>query len=204
MAKEYIVLHHSATPDGIIYEDFDAIKRGHLARGYRDIGYHWVIELVNGVLTAAPGRPEWDTGAHCPGRNTDGIGVCCVGNFQETVPSEELYQFVSYVCRGIMQRHPIKEIGGHRDYYATACPGKNFDVEKIKRLIKGGINVDKTPCSIDIGGKIFPGYLKGGRSYFGEGVAVVDVVKAITPVVAWDEKKLTVKVSLGGSGNKPK
>ncbi|MDD3899183.1 MAG: hypothetical protein PHE82_09595, partial [Syntrophomonadaceae bacterium] len=74
MAKEYIVLHHSATPDGIIYEDFDAIKRGHLARGYRDIGYHWVIELVNGVLTAAPGRPEWDTGAHCPGRNTDGIG----------------------------------------------------------------------------------------------------------------------------------
>ncbi len=198
MPKNYIVLHHSATPDGEVYRDFDSIKKAHIAKGWKDIGYHWVIEKVNGALTATPGRPESIEGAHCLGRNFDGIGVCCVGNFEIEAPSEELYAFVAQVCRGIMLGHPIKEIGGHRDYYATACPGKNFDVEKVKRLIKGGINVDKTPCSIDIGGKIFPGYLKGGRSYFGEGVAVVDVVKAITPVVAWDEKKLTVKIELGG------
>ena len=198
MAKNYVVLHHSATPDGEVYRDFDSIKKAHLAKGWKDIGYHWVIEKVNGVLIAIPGRPESIEGAHCHGKNFDGIGVCCVGNFEVEIPSEELYAFVANVCRGIMLRHPIKEIGGHRDYYATACPGKNFDVEKVKRLIKGGINVDKTPCSIDIGGKIFPGYLEGGRSYFDEGVAVVDVVKAIAPVTTCDEKTLTAKIELGG------
>jgi len=58
--------------------------------------------------------------------------------------------------------------------------------------------VNKTACTIDIGGKIFPGYLDGGRSYFGEGVAVVDVIKAMQPVPAWDEKNRVVKIKLQG------
>lgn len=194
--KKYIVLHHSATPDGLVLKDFDAIKRYHIeVNGWRDIGYHWVVEHVNGVLKTIPGRAEWDTGAHCIGRNQDGIGICVVGNFQEETPSEELYRFVAELCRDIMSRHPIREIGGHRDYYATACPGKNFDVEKIRKLVKGdGNTTERKPCTINIKGKEFPGYLQEGKSYFGEGAAVTDVIEAISPAVSWDEEKLTVFV----------
>jgi len=142
MERKYIVLHHSASPDGRILKDFDAIKAEHLRRGYRDIGYHWVIELVNGVFVATPGRAEWEDGAHCPGRNQDSIGICCVGNFQKDIPSEQLYRFVAAKCRDIMTRHPIKEIGGHRDYFATVCPGTNFNVDHIRQLVKGGSPMD--------------------------------------------------------------
>lgn len=138
MSKTYIVLHHSASPDHPILMDFDSIKRWHTEHnGWRDIGYHWVIEWVDNKLVALPGRPEWDTGAHCPGRNQDGIGICIVGNFQESEPDPEIYPFVADLCRQIINRHPIKEIGGHRDYYATACPGQYFDVERVRRLVKG-------------------------------------------------------------------
>jgi len=189
VTKKYIVLHHSATPDGEVYRDFDSIKRGHLARGYRDIGYHWVIEMVDGVLAAIPGRPEWDDGAHCPGRNQDGIGICCVGNFQEAVPSQELYQFVADLCRQIMVRHPIQKIGGHRDYYATACPGKNFDVEKVKQLVKGDEVLEDV--KVIVKGKELPGKLIDGQTY----VPLREVVAALNNEVVWQgpDKPVVVK-----------
>lgn len=188
--KEYIVLHHSATPDGTL-RDFDAIRREHLSRGYRDIGYHWVVEKVNEKLVALPGRPEWDTGAHCPGRNYDGIGICIIGNFQETRPDPEIYPFVADLCRQIMLRHPIKEIGGHREYAATACPGQYFDVERVRELVEESNPVE---CKVDIKGKEFVGYLKGGTSYFDEAckTSIKEVVHAIAPTVLWDEKSRTV------------
>lgn len=73
-----------------------------------------------------------------------------------------------------------------------ACLGK----EKQK---EGDTMTEKVKCTIDIGGTKFPGYLEGDKSYFDEGVAVVDVVNAITPIVTWNEKTLTVKIDLGGN-----
>ena len=194
MAKKYIVLHHSASADHGTLKNFDDIKRWHTQNnGWRDIGYNWVVERVNGKLMALPGRSEGDTGAHCPGRNTDGVGVCIVGNFQETVPSEELYLFVADLCKQIMTRHPIQEIGGHRDYAATACPGKNFDVGRVRKLINSD---DRKPveCKINIKGKEFTGYLLGSVSYFDEAckTPVKEVVQAIAPTIGWDGKTMTV------------
>lgn len=140
--KEFIVLHHSATPDGTVLRDFDAIKAEHLRRGYRTIGYTYVIEKVNGALVVQKGRGEDEENAACPGRNRDGIHICCVGNFQTETPSDELYATVARLCNQIITRHPIKQIGGHRDYYATACPGKNFNVDRVKALMRGGIPVN--------------------------------------------------------------
>lgn len=140
--KEYIILHHSATKDGVL-KDFDAIKRYHMeVNGWRDIGYHWVVERIDGVLTAIPGRPEADDGAHCLRHNSDAIGVCVVGDYTKSPPDDETYRFVAALCKQIKTRHPIKEIGGHRDYYATACPGDKFDVEKVRQYVKGGHTVN--------------------------------------------------------------
>ena len=203
MVKEHIVLHHSATSDGIVYKDFDSLLKGHLARGFRDIGYHWVIERLNGELVAIPGRAEWDTGAHCPGKNEDGIGVCVVGNFEKEVPSEELYQFVAKHCRGIISRHPIKSITGHNHYCPTLCPGKNFDVEKVKQLVYRKEETPLEKIKVKIGDKEVTGLLirlPGEvnaityvpiRAY---NEAVVDTLKAAVDEVIWHNATKSVEV----------
>ncbi len=135
MDKQYIIIHHSATEDGSMLKDFDVIKAYHLKIGDRDIGYHWVLEMVEGQLKWIKGRDESDTAAACPGRNQDGIHLCVVGNFELTVPTYIQYKAVADKCVEIMTRHPIKSIGGHREYNPTKCPGKNFDIVKVLEII---------------------------------------------------------------------
>lgn len=193
MAKKYIIIHHSVSPDHPVLKNFDEIKRWHVENnGYRDIGYHWVVEYINGKLTAIPGRAEWDTGAHTIGRNNDGIGICIVGNFEKDTPTEELYQFVANLCKEIKCRHPITEIDGHRDHNATACPGKNFNMDRVRELMKD----DRKPIliKINIKGKEFDGYLKGGTTYFDEAckTPVRAVVEAISPNISWESETTTV------------
>jgi len=197
MKKEYIVIHHSATKDGIVYRDYDAIKRGHLERGFRDIGYQYVIEKVNDKLTVTPGRPEWDIGAHCPGRNEDSIGICVVGNFEVETPTEEHYQVVAYLCQDIMTRHNIKEIAGHNQYHATACPGRNFDVEKVRQLVYRKEEESLEEVEVIIGGSEITGLLINSTTYVPIRPCLVAVTKAIKEAideVIWCDETKTVKV----------
>ena len=191
MAKEYIILHHSATKDGSYYRDFDSILRGHLARGYRDIGYHYVIERVQGALVVIPGRAEWEVGAHCLGRNADSIGICVVGNFENEDPTEEHYQTVADLCKDIMTRYFIKAIDGHRDHYPTLCPGRHFDVNRVRDLVKGGGKLkDKHPCIIDIKGT--QSRLRKRRGKLFLKCTCTRSSTSRCPSISWDDKTKTV------------
>lgn len=137
--KTNIVIHHSATKDGVL-KDFDSIRKYHIeVNGWKDIGYHWVVERVNGILRAFPGRAENQKGAHCPEylMNSTGIGICVVGDFSQSPPDDETYWFVAQLCRDIMSRHPIINIKGHGFYSNTECPGAMFDIERLNRIIRG-------------------------------------------------------------------
>ena len=70
-----IIIHCSATPAGRHVTAAD-IRKWHLARGFTDIGYHYIIYLDGSIHT---GRPLSQTGAHCRGHNTGSIGICYVG-----------------------------------------------------------------------------------------------------------------------------
>lgn len=130
-----IIIHHSATPDGIMHKDFDAIKKYHIeTNGFRDIGYHYVIESVNGQYKIIPGRAENDDGAHCLGQNSQSIGICLVGSFMEQEPPEGQVQTLIYLIRDIYSRYGPLPIYGHRDFYATSCPGK-LDIDRVRKLV---------------------------------------------------------------------
>ena len=60
----YIIVHCTATPEGRWVTN-EEITRWHRARGFRTIGYHYVVYL-DGTVHA--GRPENEIGAHCQGR----------------------------------------------------------------------------------------------------------------------------------------
>ena len=190
MIKNYIILHHSATWDDKTIKDFNAIKSGHLSIGDRDIGYHWLIEYAGGQIQVYQGRQESDSAAACPGKNFDAIHICLVGDFENEIPTSEQYQTVANLCKDIMTRWPITEICGHRDYYATACPGANFNVDKVKEFIKEGEEY-LTEVDIDVKGKILKGFIINGISY----VPVREFVESNNSAVLWDDvsKKVIIK-----------
>jgi hypothetical protein len=137
-----IVIHHSLTPDGEALS-WQAIRRYHIGiHGWGDIGYHYGIEMVNGRYEILTGRMPDSRGAHTLGHNHDSIGICLVGNFDETeVPSDQWDLAVRFV-QALVTAHTIapKYIYGHRELDKNrACPGKYFDMEKFRKDVIYGI-----------------------------------------------------------------
>ena len=104
---EYIIIHHSATAQG----DAETFRRAHRAKGWRDIGYHYVIGngTYSGNGKVETGRTEAEDGAHCSvdGMNRKSIGSCLVGNFDIDKPTPAQMEALERLCRDIMERHKI-------------------------------------------------------------------------------------------------
>lgn len=111
----------------------------HKARGWNDIGYHYVIYLDG---TIAKGREIDVIGAHCQGNNKDSIGICYVGGISaktgkaaDTMTAEQDMAFLELwnALKLIVGSHI--ELYGHNDFARKACP--SFKVqEKYKFLIE--------------------------------------------------------------------
>ena len=137
-----IIIHHSATQDGLVLKDFDAIRNYHINNnGWRDIGYHYVIESINNEYKIITGRPEDTDGAHCPGQNTQSIGICLVGNFTNIEPPDAQLQTLVYLIKNIWNRYGKLPVYGHKDFHPTSCPGNKFPMLKLKSMLEGGINM---------------------------------------------------------------
>ncbi|WP_108503536.1 N-acetylmuramoyl-L-alanine amidase [Paracoccus indicus] len=54
------------------------MRSWHRAKGWREIGYHWVIDRNGKVLV---GRPDAETGAHAVDRNPGTIGICLLNGY---------------------------------------------------------------------------------------------------------------------------
>lgn len=124
-----IIVHCSATPEG---KDFTVndIKKWHLARGFSDIGYHYVIYRDGSVHI---GRDESKIGAHCTGHNSNSIGVCYIGGCEkdgktpkDTRTSAQKKALLE-LLRELKRKYPKATIYGHRNFSDKACP--SFDAK---------------------------------------------------------------------------
>lgn len=112
-----IIVHCTATPEGKDYTVED-ISRWHKARGFKTIGYHYVV-YRDGTVHA--GRPETEVGAHCQGHNTHSIGVCYVGGLaadgktaRDTRTAAQKQALRNLLAR-LRKKYPKAKILGHRD-----------------------------------------------------------------------------------------
>jgi N-acetylmuramoyl-L-alanine amidase len=133
-----LIIHHSLTKDGKVV-DWTAIRRYHIqTKGWDDIGYHWGVENVGGFATLQKGRPENVIGAHCLGMNDKSIGVCSVGNYDLTEPTEWTLKVLANLCADICRRYNLKpeDIEPHHKYasYKT-CPGTKFSMMKLRQMV---------------------------------------------------------------------
>lgn len=126
-----IVIHHSATPDNKTLSSFNAIRNYHMNKGWRDIGYHFIIEYVDGKVITREGRDVKDSGAHTIGHNSSSIGICIVGNFDKETPTNDVYKEVAKLCKKF--NLPVYP---HNKFANKSCPGKNFDMNKLKHFIE--------------------------------------------------------------------
>lgn len=137
-----IVLHCTATPEGRDV-DIKDIDRMHRARGFRCVGYHYVVKLDG---TVQKGRPENEEGAHCNTKgsssasyNRHSISISYVGGLPSDgktpkdtcTPAQKAA--IERLIRDIVARYPIREIIGHRDTSPdTNRNGKVDSFEYIK------------------------------------------------------------------------
>ncbi len=122
-----IIIHCSATPEGR-HVTVDDIDGWHRSRGFRCVGYHYIVYL-DGTVVA--GRSESETGAHCQGHNSRSIGICYVGGCSADgltpkdtrTPAQR--QSIATLLQRLKEKYLDAEIRVHRDFAAKACP--SFD-----------------------------------------------------------------------------
>lgn len=133
-----IVIHHSATKDTESLS-YDAIRDYHMGvNGWDEVGYHYLIEDVNGAVKVFTGRGIQYVGAHTVGRNNM-VGICVVGNYDARKPSAEHIDALVRAIKSVMVLFPyltVDDIHYHRDTADKTCPGSMFTpVEEIKALV---------------------------------------------------------------------
>ena len=122
-----ITVHCSDTETGTV----EAIRKYHVeTKGWRDIGYHFVIYRDGSLHT---GRPMYMSGAHCPETNMSGIGICVIG--KKAFEKKQL-EMLEFVVKDLQSRFSIKEVRGHCDYPSAKRQKKSCPSPQIETFLK--------------------------------------------------------------------
>lgn len=112
-----IIVHCSATEEDKDYT-VDDILQSHKQRGFKDIGYHYVIYRDGSVHS---GRPIKQIGAHCLGHNAHSIGICYIGGLEahtktpKDTRTQKQKESMRKLIAELRKRFPTAKIMGHRD-----------------------------------------------------------------------------------------
>ena len=125
----FIIVHCTATAEGQPFT-IDDVSRWHRARGWKTVGYHYLV-LLDGTIQR--GRPEEMVGAHCKHHNRHSIGVAYVGGLAADgqTPCDTRTEAQKRALRSLLEdlhkRYPKALIVGHCDLEPRKphCPGFN-------------------------------------------------------------------------------
>jgi N-acetylmuramoyl-L-alanine amidase len=123
-----VVLHHtSRETEHLLDRDAEAaymreIQQMHLARGWTDVGYHFVIMPTGRICL---GRPVYALGAHVIGHNLGTVGISLAGDFDVEAPTPEAIRSIDQVLEHLIpEAARAVPLVAHRDLVpVTTCPG---------------------------------------------------------------------------------
>lgn len=138
-------VHHTVNSNDYSPADVPAIIRGIYAfhvksRGWRDIGYNFLIDKWGRIWEGRYGGIDKPvTGAHTYGHNDDAFGASTIGTYTDTEPTPATLDAYARLFSWKLDMHGVDPLGkanldgtvvntisGHRDTYATACPGERL------------------------------------------------------------------------------
>lgn len=189
-----IVVHCTATPPGMEVT-VKMVDAWHKQRGWKGIGYHYLIYLSGGIHK---GRPIDEVGAHVAGYNMKSIGVCYVGGNSKQpyydTRTDTQKQSLELVINSLLQDYPtIKSIVGHNDLDPSkACPC--FDAKsEYAPMLSGKHN--PIPAQTDVVlakgsfGSLVEAWQRDLRDYFYPDIAVDgDFGKETEKYTKWYQK----------------
>lgn len=133
----HIVIHHSGTARGNV-QDMDRYHREH-RRMVNGLGYHFVIGNGNGMrdgeIAIGPRWRRQQDGGHLASaaQNRHSIGICLVGNFDQTHPTPKQMESLRALVRYLQRRSniPVSNVTTHTriNVRPTACPGRHFPTD---------------------------------------------------------------------------
>jgi uncharacterized protein with LGFP repeats len=146
-------LHHTASGNNYTCAQAPSVLRSiyryHVkSSGWRDLGYNFAIDKCGNIYEGrAGGVAKPVLGAHTLGFNTNTTGIAVIGSYSTVNPPKAAVSAVSRLAAwklGLHGRNPngttvlksgggnlykkganvrLRVISGHRDGFATACPG---------------------------------------------------------------------------------
>jgi peptidoglycan recognition protein len=126
LPAEAVFIHHSVTPvTGDPAADMRIIEQIGLAR-FGQLSYSYAIHPHDGEILEGCGVRR---GAHTAQRNSTSFGICWVGNYDERQPKIQQIESTRWLIAHLKaEGHLIPDpiVRGHRDVYATACPGSKL------------------------------------------------------------------------------
>lgn len=133
-----IIGHITASNDNATVQD---IRKGHLLRGFSDIGYHFIVDRAG---VCHPGRPLDTIGAHCAGMNAHSIGIAYIARGSDTKSNEPYGTYMTEPQRITFEKKvaellkicklKVEDFSGHNDHNkGKACPC--FQVKRSTDLL---------------------------------------------------------------------
>ena len=125
-----IILHCSAVKPNQT-SSAKQIDRWHKQRGWKGIGYHYVIRRDG---TIELGRAESEVGAHCTGHNKYSVGICYEGGLDANgkaadTRTKEQKDAMLALIKELRTRYPKAIVTGHNTFANKACPCFNAEKE---------------------------------------------------------------------------
>jgi N-acetylmuramoyl-L-alanine amidase len=126
-----LIIHCSATKANQKC-DKETIDLWHRQRGWRMIGYHYVINRDGKV---EEGRSLETVGAHAKGYNKSSVGICMCGGLgedgkPETNFTKEQWDALAELVYDLERKFPEINVIGHNEVAPKACP--TFNVQEWK------------------------------------------------------------------------
>jgi hypothetical protein len=136
MRPRGIVVHHTVTRENI---SALAINEMHIARGFKKIGYHFLIRREGFDVIVEEGRRRNELGAHCPGHQ-DCLGIAVAGNFDENHIAGDMFDTLVSLVSALAEEYDFKrdDITYHAMHSKTLCPGR-FLIERWDEILTSAL-----------------------------------------------------------------
>jgi FOG: LysM repeat len=140
----HIVIHHAAVRKATL----KALDRYHREERHMENGlaYHFLIGngngLGDGVVAVGDRWKKQLDGGHLASaaQNKTAIGICLIGNFEESRPTEKQLEALEALTRALMSRCKlsVSAVKTHQqiNVVSTRCPGKYFPTKSFLNRLK--------------------------------------------------------------------